>query len=397
VDLSGFHIATAQVWPRWWRRSGSLAKILGGLHDPPSYPYCAGGGLGEGGNLLTTPFNSIALALAVSLRVFGGVPEPEEFLRVRMKLSPSQITEIQNGKAFAKILSSSNASDIFVGGAVYIHAKPAAYIRFMRDVFRGTAAPGYLGGGEFSTPPTVGDLEGLTLNRDDIEDLRNCRPGDCELQLPEESMEAARASIQWGSPKVAEEVTALAKRGIIRLLKQYAQGGDRALGTYRDKQDPLPVADQFARLLSHLELFPQYLPNLNLHLLQYPDYRAEGTQDFFYWEEVNFGLKPTIRVNHGIVYQSPGPGGIQVLAVKQLYATHYFQTALDLSFCVPSSKLSGEDGFYLITVKGSRQAGLTGMKGGLVRKVATTKTRESLQRGLNNIREKLEHQSGSQE
>jgi hypothetical protein len=343
---------------------------------------------------LTRWFNSIALALTVSLQGFAGVPAPEEFLRERVQLSPEQITAVQHGKAFAKILPTSNPSDIFVLGVVYIHAKPGAYLQFMRDVSRRKTVTGYLGAGEFNTLPTVGDLDGLFLDRDDIEDLKKCRPGDCELQLPEESMEVARASIQWNSPNVTEQVTQLAKRGIIRLLKEYGEGGDRALQTYRDKHDPVPPAEQFASLLSHLELFPEYLPDLNRYLLQYPNSRPEEAQDFFYWEKVNFGLKPTMRVNHGIIYRTSGPGAVHVLAIKQLYASHYFQTALDLSFCVPSSKVSGEDGFYLITVKGSRQAGLTGVKGGLMRKVVVTRTRESMERGLNSIREKLEDRTG---
>jgi hypothetical protein len=346
---------------------------------------------------LTRRFNSIALALTASLQSFGSAQGPEEFLRAQMQLSPSQLTEVQNGQAFAKILPTSNPSDIFVSGVVYIHAKPAAYLQFMRDVTRRKTVAGYLGAGEFSRSPAVEDLNGLSLDHEDIEALKNCRPGDCELQLPEESMEAARASIQWNSPDIAEQVTMLAKRGIVRLLKEYQQGGDAALLPYRDKHDPMPPAEQFSSLLSHLELFPRYLPDLNRYLLQYPDSRPGEAQDLFYWEKVNFGLKPTIRVNHAIIYRTSGPGAIHVLAIKQLYATHYFQTALDLSFCVPSSAVAGEGGFYLITVKGSRQAGLTGVKGGLLRRVVVNRTRESLERALNSIRESLEHRTGSRE
>jgi hypothetical protein len=346
---------------------------------------------------MTRQLNPITLALAASLQSFGSVPAAEEFLRARMQLSPGQLAEVRNGKAFAKILPSSKPSDIFVSGVVYIRAKPAAYFQFMQDLSRRKAVAGYLGAGGFSVPPRVEDLAGLSLERDDIEDLKNCRPGDCELQLPEESMEAARASIQWKSPDVAEQATILAKRGIIRLLKDYQQGGDRALLPYRDKRDPLPPAEQFASLLSHLELFPQYRPDLHRYLLQYPNSSPEEAQNLFYWEKVNFGLKPTIRVNHAIICRTSGPAPVHALAIKQLYATHYFQTALDLSFCVPDSTVSGNDGFYLITVKGSRQAGLTGVKGGLVRKVVITRTRESLERALNSIRENLERRTGSRE
>jgi hypothetical protein len=61
----------------------------------------------------------------------------------------------------------------------------------MRDVDRFNKLAGYLGAGEFSTSPTIGDMDGLSLDHDDIEDLKNCRPGNCELQLPEKSMKAA--------------------------------------------------------------------------------------------------------------------------------------------------------------------------------------------------------------
>jgi hypothetical protein len=343
---------------------------------------------------LTRPLNSIVLVIAVSLFASTNASSPEEFLREQMQLSPDQITDVQNGKAVAKILPSSKPSDIYVFGAVYIHAKPDAYLQFMQDMNRLKKVSGYLGVGEFSTPPTFGDMAGLSVEQADIEDLKNCRLGNCEVQLPEESMEAARASINWKSPNVAEQVNNLAKGRILRLLNDYQKSGDAALLTYRDKRDPVPVAEQFQSLLSRVGFFPEYLPDLNEYLLHYPQSKPEGAQDFFYWKKVNFGLKPTIRVNHGIVYRVSGPAHrVYVLAIKQLYATHYFQTAVDLSFCVQRSNASAEDGFYLITVKASRQAGLTGVKGGLVRTVAVNKTRSSLEKALNSIRENLEHRT----
>ena len=105
------------------------------------------------------------------------------------------------------------------------------------------------------------------------------------------------------------------------------------------------------RVGAALSCFPG-IPELNRSLLEYPNSRPEGTEDFFYRGKVNFGLKPTIRLNHGVVYRASSlEHRVYVLVIKQLYATHYFQTAL-------------------ITVKASRQAGLTGLKGGVIRKVA---------------------------
>ncbi len=106
---------------------------------------------------------------------------------------------------------------------------------------------------------------------------------------------------------------------------------------------------------------------------------------------VSFGLKPTLRIVQAIVYRgSRSTDPAYAVAVKQLYASHYFETALDLTVCVRDQENPDRGGFYLITLKGSQQAGLTGLKGGIVRKVAVDKTRSSLERALRAIKKRLE-------
>ena len=78
------------------------------------------------------------------------------------------------------------------------------------------------------------------------------------------------------------------------------------------------------------------------------------------------------------------------IAEKQLYSSHYFQTALDLTFCVRDSDTPKRSGFYLIKAMGSEQAGLTGVKGSIVRKVAVGRSVSSLQKSLAVIKEMLE-------
>ena len=70
------------------------------------------------------------------------------------------------------------------------------------------------------------------------------------------------------------------------------------------------------------------------------------------------------------------------VAEKQLYASHYFETALDLSFCVRGSHDPNRPAFYLIMTMGSEQDGLTGVKGSIVRKVAVDRSTSSLRDGL---------------
>jgi hypothetical protein len=106
---------------------------------------------------------------------------------------------------------------------------------------------------------------------------------------------------------------------------------------------------------------------------------------------MKFGLKPTLRVVHVITMRGNAADPIAcAIAEKQLYSSHYFETALDMSFCVRGTDNQKQPGFYLIMVMGSEQAGLTGAKGAIVRKAAVGRLVSNLQQALTTIKSTLE-------
>jgi hypothetical protein len=325
------------------------------------------------------------LLLVLPAVIEAGTPdEPYKFFREFAGLSEEQIAAIRSGKAVAKVTESRTPDEVFVFGAVYVEATPESYLKLASDIDALRKLPSYLAIQSFSDPPQLSDLEGFNLEQQDIKELKNCKPGHCEVQLPTEAMEDFQHSIDWSAPEVADRVNRLAQRMALQALLNYMQGGDTALGAYRDKKHPAAVAETFASLIEQAKALPVYLPELNEYLLEYPKTKPDNVQTGFYWEKVNFGLKPTFRIVQRIVYRGEPAYAV---AEKQLYASHYFQTALDLTVCVKDAQ---RPGFYVITLKGSKQAGLTGLKGGIVRKVAVDKTRSSLERVLVTIKQKLE-------
>jgi hypothetical protein len=112
----------------------------------------------------------------------------------------------------------------------------------------------------------------------------------------------------------------------------------------------------------------------------------------FYWDSVRFGLKPTLRIVQVVTMKGNEPGEPACsIAEKQLYASHYFETALDLTFCFSSSGDPNKPGIYLVQLMGSEQTGLTGFKGSIVRKMAVDKSVSGLQQSLDQIKSALEH------
>jgi len=331
------------------------------------------------------------LLLVLPAVIEAGTPdEPYKFFREFAGLSEEQIAAIRSGKAVAKVTESRTPDEVFVFGAVYVEATPESYLKLASDIDALRKLPSYLAIQSFNDPPQLSDLEGFNLEQQDIKELKNCKPGHCEVQLPTEAMEDFQHSIDWSAPDVADRVNRLAQRMALQALLDYMQGGNTALGAYRDKNHPAAVAETFASLIGQFEALPVYLPELNDYLLKYPRAKSDNVQAGFYWEKVNFGLKPTFRIVQKIVYRGASvEEPAYAVAEKQLYASHYFQTAVDLTVCVKDAQ---RPGFYIITVKGSKQAGLTGLKGSIVRKVAVDKTRSSLERVLVTIKQKLESQ-----
>jgi hypothetical protein len=316
--------------------------------------------------------------------------EPFKFFRDYVGLKEDQIAAIRNGKAIAKVVDSRTPDEVFVFGSVYVHSTPEKYLKLASDTDALRKLPSYLAISKVSDPPQLSEFEGFTLEADDLKQLKNCEPGKCDVQLPGEAMDAFKHSVNWSAPDAATQANYLAQKMALEAIHRYTQGGNAALGTYMDKHHPTVVGETFASLLSRSKALPVYLPELERYLLEYPQSQSENIQSEFYWEKVNFGLKPTLRIVQAIVYRdSHSPDPAYAVAVKQLYASHYFETALDLTVCVRDQE-NPDRGFYLITLKGSQQAGLTGLKGGIVRKVAIDKTRSSLERALGAIKQKLE-------
>ena len=318
-------------------------------------------------------------------------PDLQTFFRRDLGLSQDQIASIRSGQPVAKTMPSRTPAEVFLVGAIYIHATPESYLQFARDFDRLRKLPNYLALGVLSNPPQLSDLKGFSFDSDEIKALQKCTPGDCELQMPASSIEEFQQSVDWSATDVNAQVNRLLQKTALQRMLAYQREGNQALGVYNDKRNPTEVPQQFAYMLSYSKALPERLPDFYQYLLAYPNGKPANVEDTFYWARVKFGLKPTLRVVQVVTMRgSPADQVAYAIAEKQLYSSHYFETALDLSFCVRGSDDPKQAGFYLIMAMGSEQAGLTGLKGSIVRKAAVGRSVSNLRDALASIRNTLE-------
>ena len=127
------------------------------------------------------------------------------------------------------------------------------------------------------------------------------------------------------------------------------------------------------------------LPEIRRYLLGFPEEMLPGSTSFLYWQETEFGLRPTIRISHVAIREGPDD---TVVASKMLYASHYFWTGLELRVLLPDGRRG--QGFWFVTVNRSRSDGLSGFTGVVVRGAVRRGVRDGALTGLQTTKRILE-------
>ena len=345
----------------------------------------------------TAPLFGFEVIAIVLVAVVASTDQPAAFvddlLRRKMRFSAADLRSLDAGAAVVKSLETPVRRELAYFGAVYIEAPPERFIERFRDIERFERGPGVPQIGRFSVVPRRQDLASLTLPPEDVEALRICRPGDCDMKLSAATMSRFRNQVNWSSPNAARDANEVAREMIIELVRAYQANGNDAFGHYDDGGDPLPVAEEFRALLPNGDLLPAPVPALIAYLEDYPRGRPAGAEDFFYWSVVDFGLKPTIRISHVTIHPlagSPSSNVPYAIAIKQLYASHYLHSTLELRSLVHDDRHPGRPGFYLVSIIRSRNDGMTGFSGTLLRPIINRRARNAVRHYLEHVKRQVE-------
>jgi hypothetical protein len=346
------------------------------------------------------PVLAVLPGLGVGAALLAAVASPaarsgsfvDDLLQRQMRFSAAELRALDAGSAVIRSLGTPVRQELANFGVVYVDASADRFVERFRDIERFESGPGILQIGRFGSPPRLEDLASLTLPAKDVMALARCRPGNCDVKLPAAAMSRFRDQVNWSSADAARQANDIAREMILEVVRAYQRGGNVALGSYDDGSEPLSVAGEFRALLTSGNQWPVPVPGLLAYLDDYPNGRSAAAEDFFYWSVVDFGFKPTIRVNHVIIQPlAASPSGVAyVIAIKQLYASHYFHTTLELRFLVDDARRAGEPGSYLISVTRSRSDGMTGLKGLLLRPIISRRSRDAVRGYLEHVKRQVQ-------
>lgn len=304
--------------------------------------------------LVMTTLLSVTLALQAPPRV-------DAFLRQRLGFSEGDAREVMEGASVVKKLDGATDEEIALVGVVRLPVSARSATERFSDP---TASRRRVSqGGRFSTPPAAGDLATFRVPSGDRDLLRSCRVGKCVLKLPSSLIDSL-GRVDWRTPTADTRAAALWRNWLLDYVRGSLHTG-------------------FHALLQKSPYLFAYVPVFHHYLDEFPARALPGAKDALYWSTEDVGLRPITTVTHATVYRPDSAAGVAALiALKQIYASHYFHAALTLISIIDDPTPEGP-GVYVIYLE---RLLFDKKLGGFIRRNAEGRLRDELQARLRAIR-----------
>jgi len=241
----------------------------------------------------------------------------------------------------------------------------------------------------FSNPPVPQDLDGLRLDDADLDALRVCRPGRCDVMLARGEIESLRAAAAMGGEAWSEAVQHEFRRLVLERVNVYRAEGLAALAPYEHRSAPISPRDAFASIVAHSPYLSHGPPELLAALGGFSEADAAGSESFLYWSKERYGTaKPVIAVTHVTIVRPEATAALAVVVLgKEIFATHYRNASLGMTAVVrdPARNVS-----YLVYVNRSHIDVLGGVFSGLKRMLIEGRIRSESATLLTRVRDRIE-------
>ncbi len=309
----------------------------------------------------------------------------------RSPLTETELAAIRSGTVLVHLPPVNIGNEVAGFGAVRVDVGTDYFLDRFRDIetFKQSSLTQKIG--TFSDPPAIADLKELTLDAEDLEDLRKGRIGNCGVKLDGDSIRRFRTEIDWKKPDSGQQANRLMREILLDSVTRYLAEGNSGLGVYRDKSYPLSLGVEFESLLSQQDRFLPFAPELSAWLKAFPKLKPQNGEGFLYWSKERISRKTVISVTQVLLVKKriDGRSGA-IIATKQLYASHYFEGSLGLLVFVEADPFEPVRTGYLVYLNRSRSDVLRGRMVGLKRTLIGGELREGIRKNMLETKRKLE-------
>jgi hypothetical protein len=297
--------------------------------------------------------------------------------------TPDEIAKARGGQPVAKLLSSDGPTDIGAYGVVKIPAQTDRLVYWLKDIsaFRKAAELGVAR--RLSTPPVIADFADLSIDPKDLEAIRGCRPGRCDLRLGDTAIQRFQG-VNWSAPDSGAQANQVMRLLLLQLAQAYLKGGDAQLGVAHNEKAPKAVADEFHQVLWKSKTLYNVAPPFAAYLEGFPTAQLPNSEQFLYWAKNTFGSDTSMSLHQMVIYTAPS--GAVFIADKQLFASRYTDAGLIVISLASSPDKSG---FYALLGARASSSKLSGIGARVLRRTVENGTTDMVKTYLEWMRASL--------
>ena len=329
---------------------------------------------------------SVCVALAAVGPAWGQAisGEPQTYMK-KVGFSVADVATMESGKPVTRIVPEEDDNEAFVLGVIRIKAPAEALVNGIRKIEAFRNGSPTLQIGRFGATPDVSDLKPLVIDGSELEDLRKCRVGDCEIRVGAAAMDLARR-VDWNAPDAHARASQLIKEAMAQGVRSYLERGSMAV--YNDHDAPESVSAEWEKLLRNSPNLMQYNPEFWRYLLAFPQAPLPGVESFLYWSKDKI-RKSVVSVVHVCIQRvEKGESTGYFIAMKHIYDSHYFLANAEFLTLVPDG--DAKTGFFLVQCLRARidpPRQLRGMLLGKIKGAMQDELRELLQEAKSRLEE----------
>jgi hypothetical protein len=313
--------------------------------------------------------------------------DPFAFFRPSIAVSADDRRELDGDKPIARSVRGPD-HEVGMFAAVQVNIDGDRLVAWTRHIEELKESPYLLAIGRFSDPPRLEDLDGLTLDDEDLSAIRRCRRSDCSLKLAGSEMDRLRQVVAGAGDQWRPALQDAFRQVLLERVQSYLAHGHAVMQGYDDKDGPLSLGARFSLLLNGSSFLTRSAPQFAAYLDRYPRAPIADVESFVYWSKERLDGKPIISATHvSMLRSSDGRLPDALVAGKGIFATHYVNASLGLT-----AIMRGRAGSlnYLVYVNRSEVDVVGGVFGGVVRVFMERRLKKEAATVLLGLRRRLE-------
>ena len=262
--------------------------------------------------------------------------------------SSSEMEKLNKGEAVARLFKTTDR-DLAIVGAVKLRRTKEEFLHWFRNVENFKFSPMVAEVASFQNPPKPIDLSKLTLDEQELKDIRTCIPGKCNSKLSVQEINRLKNEVDWKSAEAPQKASSLFREMMHNYVAAYLLRGNAALGQLNDKESASDIADTYKSMIRNFPYLRQAFPAVFQELHDFPGAAPSNPNHFIYWsrERYGFGMKPLLNIIHVSIHK-PQSNTVLIIS-RQIRSTHYFDGSLGVTMLVDAP-----GGTYLVYINRSR-------------------------------------------